>query len=172
MHQWPLTLGLIHNNGHHLPQGDHIRATKFIGFAGRIRITQNRHHGGGHIADVNRLEAGPGAADERQRRGHRSQFGKAIEKPVIGAKNHAWTQDYRIWERCLQVGFTGSFGPRIGSFRLCISANCRYLHHRAYTGSGGSSGNHPGCITVNFLKAMPPVRCQQTDQVDHVIGAR
>ena len=71
-----------------LAEGVDLRPAELVGAPGGRRIVEAFDHRIGDIADIDRLEAGLAAADQRQHRRDHRHRGKAVEELVFRAEHH------------------------------------------------------------------------------------
>ena len=82
---------------HQLLEAVCLWAGELVCAAGSVGILQCRHGRIGHVADIDGLEAGAPAADERQGRQELGHFGEAVEEVVLRPEDDAGPEDGRRW---------------------------------------------------------------------------
>ncbi len=170
-HQHAATVDHPQHILHQLGEAVDLRPTKFEGLARRVVTLQGGDDRRGHVADVDRLETGPPAADQGQHGRQPGHGGEAVEEAVLGADHDARPHDGRSRQRLARPRLALRLAAGIGAARAGIGTDRRHLDQPLEARLGRRSGDSPGQFALHLLELAPPPLVQDADQVDRGEGA-
>ena len=148
-----------------LPEGIDLWTAELVGAPGGRRIVEAFDHRVGDVADIDRLEPGFTAADQRQHRRNRRHCRKAVEELVFRAEHHRRTQDRHCRESIAHRRFAGRLGPGIGRRGTRIGADRRDVHEALDPGIAGDPGEQRRSRVVDPLEGLRSALAQDADAV-------
>eukprot|EP01136_Pigoraptor_vietnamica_P033411 Opistho-1_new@96248 len=169
--QQPLAADLAQHDLQQLAEAVGARAGQLIGLARGLGQRQRVGDGRGNVADIDRLELGAAAADQRQGRRQHRHLGEAIEEAVLRSDDDRRAQDRRMGKGAQHALLAFRLGAGISGFGAGIGADGGDLHEFPRTGARGGRGDAGGTLRLDRLEALPPAFLENGDQVDHRIGA-
>src|SRR5690606_19115602 len=110
-----------------LPEGPGLRSAELVDAAARDLPFDRARYRLRHVADIDRLEAGVAAADQRQSRRQAREPCEAVEEIVLRTEHDRRTQDHRIGYRLQHRLLAARLGVGVWHLRLRVRSDRRYV---------------------------------------------
>ena len=155
---------------HAFLEGEHLRPAELVDLAALDLAFDRARHRFGDVADIDRLELGLAAADQRQHRRIARHVGEAVEEAVLRPEIDRRPEDDGVLDRLQHGLFAERLGARIVRFGVQIGAQRRNM------GEAGADrarrfGDGAGAELVHGGEFLPAALMQDGDQIDDVVGA-
>ena len=161
-HQDPLAVDLGQQQLHQLLEAVDAGAGELIGLAGGgegrvLRAVEDGHGRIGDIADIDRLEAGLAAADQRQEGREARHLGEAVEEIVLGPEDDAGAQDDGLGELLAHHRLALGLGPGIEGGGGGIGAQGRDMQQALHPGGLGGGRDPARALGMDGGEALRPM---------------
>ncbi len=168
-HQEPLAVALLENDLHQLLEGEGLRPAQLIDRSALQLAGDALADRLGDIGDIDRLEPGPAAADQRQGRREPRHLREAVEKLVFRAEHDRRSQNDRA-----RHGFEGRLlalrlGAGIGAVAAFVGPDGGdQRQSRAGIGRGPCDRRRP--FVLQGVEGLLPRLSEGGDEVDDMVG--
>ena len=168
VHDDPLAPDFGQHAPHQVAERGHFRPAQFID-ARRHVAQQRRFRGGGHIVDIDRLEA--------RLRAHHGQEGRkprhareTVEELILGPENDRRAQDDRAGEMAGDQRLALGLGALIQAVGPRIGPDGRQVDQTRHAQFRRNAGHAPRPFGLHRVKAVAPDGVQDAHAIDHRIG--
>ena len=156
---------------HQLLEAEDLRAAELVGPPGNSGILDDTHDPCRDVADIDRLESGIAAADQRYRRRQARDPREAIEKVVLYAENDAGPDHDRVGKRLPHRFLARRLAPRVYRRRVGRGADGGDVDHALDAGGGGGLRAPPGAFRMDRLETLRTRLVEHADEVDRHVSA-
>ena len=171
-HQRALAAGLAQHHPHQFREAVDLGPRQLISLARGVWRFDRLHHRRGDVADIDRLEPGLAAADQRQCRRQLRHPGEAVEEPVLRPEHDRRPQDGGVGERLPHCGFARRLGARIGRNSEFASAPMAEMSDQVPGARARRFlGDRLRALGLHRLEFLRAALVQDSHQVDHRVGA-